>query len=99
MPAKIVKGLEVAKPKREELASRVSALKAKGVNPKLAVILASNDEASKVYAQSKQKVAEPLGIEYELIVKPETTTTAELIEQIDKLNADPKVHGILVELP
>ncbi|MDR2422737.1 MAG: bifunctional 5,10-methylenetetrahydrofolate dehydrogenase/5,10-methenyltetrahydrofolate cyclohydrolase [Deltaproteobacteria bacterium] len=99
MTAKIVKGLEVAKPMRAELAERVKALAAKGVTPKLAVILAGGDEASKVYAQSKQKVAEPLGIQFELTVKPDSVTTEELTALIDQLNKDPKVHGILVELP
>jgi methylenetetrahydrofolate dehydrogenase (NADP+)/methenyltetrahydrofolate cyclohydrolase len=99
MSAQIIKGLEVAKPKREELTQRIKTLAAKGVTPKLAVILAGGDEASKVYAQSKQKVAEPLGIQYELIVKPEPVTTEELTALIDKLNQDPKTHGILVELP
>ncbi|MDR2141845.1 MAG: bifunctional 5,10-methylenetetrahydrofolate dehydrogenase/5,10-methenyltetrahydrofolate cyclohydrolase [Deltaproteobacteria bacterium] len=99
MPAKLVKGLEVAKPLREELKKRVEAIKAKGVNPKLAVVLAGSNEASKVYAQSKEKVASPLGIEFELHIKPDNVTTDELTALIDKLNADPKVHGILVELP
>ncbi|MDR1870551.1 MAG: bifunctional 5,10-methylenetetrahydrofolate dehydrogenase/5,10-methenyltetrahydrofolate cyclohydrolase [Deltaproteobacteria bacterium] len=99
MAAKVVKGLEVAKPKREELAGKVKALVAKGVTPKLAVILAGSSEASKVYAQSKQKVAEPLGIQFELHIKPDNVSTDELTALIDQLNADPKVHGILVELP
>jgi methylenetetrahydrofolate dehydrogenase (NADP+)/methenyltetrahydrofolate cyclohydrolase len=99
MPAQVIKGLDVAKPKRVEIGEKVKALVAKGVNPKISVILAGSNEASKVYAQSKGKVAEPLGIQYELIVKPDDVTTKELTDLIDKLNADPKVHGILVELP
>jgi methylenetetrahydrofolate dehydrogenase (NADP+)/methenyltetrahydrofolate cyclohydrolase len=99
MSAQVIKGLEVAKPMRVELSDRVKALASKGVTPKLAVILAGGDEASKVYAQSKEKVAVPLGIQFELFVKPDTVSTDELTALIDQLNADPKVHGILVELP
>ncbi|MDR1578374.1 MAG: bifunctional 5,10-methylenetetrahydrofolate dehydrogenase/5,10-methenyltetrahydrofolate cyclohydrolase [Deltaproteobacteria bacterium] len=99
MTATVIKGLEVAKPKRVELTERVKALTAKGVIPKLAVVLAGSNEASKVYAQSKQKVADPLGIQFELFIKPDDVSTQELTALIDQLNADPKVHGILVELP
>ncbi|MDR1395074.1 MAG: bifunctional 5,10-methylenetetrahydrofolate dehydrogenase/5,10-methenyltetrahydrofolate cyclohydrolase [Deltaproteobacteria bacterium] len=99
MTAKIIKGLPIANALRDELIPKIEALKAKGVNPKLAVILAGGNEASRVYAQSKSKVAEKLGIEYQLYEKPDSVTNEELLKLIDELNADPKVHGILVELP
>ena len=62
MPAQIIKGLPVANAIREELIPKVKAFNEKGVTPKLAVILAGGDEASRVYAQSKVKVGDKLGI-------------------------------------
>jgi len=65
----------------------------------LAVVLVGDDEASRVYAQSKEKVGEKMGIKVELHVYPASTTEAEVLQLVDKLNADKNVHGILVELP
>jgi methylenetetrahydrofolate dehydrogenase (NADP+)/methenyltetrahydrofolate cyclohydrolase len=99
MPAQIIKGLPVANAIREELIPKVKALVEKGVQPKLAVILAGGDEASRVYAQAKEKVGDKLGIKVELHVRPDDVTQDALLALVDQLNADPKVHGILVELP
>ncbi len=79
--------------------AEVEQMKAKGVPPKLAVVLVGDDEASVVYARSKEKVRDKLGIIVELTVKPSTTSEADVLSLIDKLNADESVHGILVELP
>ncbi len=100
MPAEIIKGLPVATAMREEIAGQVKALNSqKGLQPKLAVVLVGDDEASRVYAQSKEKVGEKMGIKVELHVRPGTTSEAEVIKLVDELNADRQVHGILVELP
>ncbi len=100
MPAEIIKGLPVATAMREEIANQVKALQsAKGIQPKLAVVLVGDDEASRVYAQSKEKVGEKMGIKVDLHVRPSTATEAEIIKLVDGLNADQGVHGILVELP
>ncbi|MDR0622131.1 MAG: bifunctional 5,10-methylenetetrahydrofolate dehydrogenase/5,10-methenyltetrahydrofolate cyclohydrolase [Deltaproteobacteria bacterium] len=99
MTAQIIKGLPVANAIREELIPKVKELSAKGVLPKLAVILAGGDDASRVYAQSKEKVGDKLGIKVEIHVRPEEVKEDELLKLVDDLNADPKVHGILVELP
>jgi methylenetetrahydrofolate dehydrogenase (NADP+)/methenyltetrahydrofolate cyclohydrolase len=99
MPAQIIKGLPVANAIREELVPKVKAFVEKGVQPKLAVVLAGGDEASRVYAQSKEKVGDKLGIKVEIHVRPEDVTQDDLIKLVDSLNADPNVHGILVELP
>jgi methylenetetrahydrofolate dehydrogenase (NADP+)/methenyltetrahydrofolate cyclohydrolase len=99
MPAQIIKGLPVANAIREELIPKVKAFVEKGVQPKLAVILAGGDEASRVYAQAKEKVGDKLGIKVELHVRPEDVTQDALLALVDQLNSDPKVHGILVELP
>jgi len=99
MAAELIKGLPIAKQIREELGKKVEELKAKGINPKLSVLLVGDDEASVVYAQSKQKVGGNLGIEVELKVMPADTPEKEVLDTIAQWNADQKVHGILVELP
>ncbi len=99
MPAEIIKGLPVANAMREEVAAKAKEFIARGVQPKLAVILVGDDEASRVYAQSKEKVGEKMGIKVELHVLPAVTPEADVIKLIDQLNADKNVHGILVELP
>jgi methylenetetrahydrofolate dehydrogenase (NADP+)/methenyltetrahydrofolate cyclohydrolase len=97
MPAEIIKGLPVATAMREEITARVK--KMGGILPKLAVVLVGDDEASRVYAQSKEKVGEKMGIKVDLHVRPASTSEADVIKLVDQLNADKNVHGILVELP
>ena len=99
MPAELIKGMPIANKIREEIVVEVEQLKAKGVNPKLAVVLVGDDEASVVYARSKEKVGDKLGIQVDLTVKPGDTSEDEVLKLIDSLNADDNVHGILVELP
>ncbi len=84
---------------KESLKNKVKELNRKGVNPKLAVILANNEESSRIYVSKKRKLCEELGVleeEYEL---DETTTTQDVMQIIQKLNADENIHGILVQLP
>jgi methylenetetrahydrofolate dehydrogenase (NADP+)/methenyltetrahydrofolate cyclohydrolase len=99
MAAEMIKGLPIAKVIREEIVKKVDELKAKGVHPKLAVLLVGDDEASVVYAQSKEKVGAGLGIAVELKVMAADTSQDTVMEQVKGWNMDPGVHGILVELP
>ncbi len=99
MAAELIKGLPIAKIIREEITKNVEALKKKGVQPKLAVLLVGDDEASVVYAQSKQKVGANLGVEVDLQVMASDTSQDTVLQQIQGWNEDPGVHGILVELP
>lgn len=99
MTAELIKGMPLANTIRAEIADKVEEIKAKGVFPKLAVLLLGDDEASVVYARSKAKVGDKLGIEVDLTVKPASTSEEEVLKIIDALNADNSVHGILVELP
>ncbi len=100
MSAEIIKGLPVANAMREEITKQVATLKSeRGIQPKLAVVLVGDDDASRVYAQSKVKVGDKMGILVDLHVCPESTPEDDVIALIDKLNADKDVHGILVELP
>ncbi len=99
MPAEEIKGMPIANKIRAEIIDQVETLKAKGVRPKLAVLLVGDDEASVVYARSKEKVGDKLGVQVELAVKPASSTEEGILGIIDSLNADDNVHGILVELP
>ena len=95
----LINGKEVAQQVRAGLISQIQELKDRGVTPGLAVILVGKDPASQVYVGSKVKACAELGLRsfhYEL---PEETTQDELIALIHRLNADPEVHGILVQSP
>ena len=69
------------------------------MTPGLAVVIVGENPASQVYVRNKHKACEALGIYSEIIAMPETTTKEELIAKVDELNADAKIHGILVQLP
>ena len=95
----IIDGKELAKHIREELKEEVKELKNAEIHPKLAVIMVGDDPASKVYVRNKSRACEYLGIEYEEYLLPAKTTREELLELIEKLNNDERVHGILVQSP
>jgi methylenetetrahydrofolate dehydrogenase (NADP+)/methenyltetrahydrofolate cyclohydrolase len=97
--AKLIDGKAIAAEIREEVKAEAMALREKGIVPKLAVILVGDDPASVVYANSKKKAAEKVGIDFELFNMAGTTPEAEVIALIEKLNNDKSVHGIMVELP
>lgn len=97
--AKLLNGKEVAKAVKEEIKMEVAEWKTAGVNPKLAVILVGEDPASVVYAKSKEKVTESLGIGFELFILPADVPETGVLELIAKLNEDENTHGIMIELP
>ncbi|WP_223591469.1 bifunctional methylenetetrahydrofolate dehydrogenase/methenyltetrahydrofolate cyclohydrolase FolD [Neobacillus bataviensis] len=99
MTAEIINGKEIAAKKRLEIAEEVQKLKSEGVTPGLSVILVGNNDASKTYVKSKQKTCEELGMYSLLITMPEEVSEEELLAKIIELNADPSIHGILVQLP
>jgi len=100
MTARIIDGKAVARKLRGEYAQRVALLKAqRGVTPGIAVILVGDNPASQVYVRNKVTACGEAGIHSELYNLPAATEEAELMARIDALNADPKVHGILVQLP
>ncbi len=99
MSAKIIKGMPIAEEIRKEIIQESENLKAKGIEPKLAVILVGGDPASVWYAKSKIKVGDKVGVKVELTEMPEDTKEEDLIKFIENLNNDKNVHGILVELP
>lgn len=99
MSAKIIDGKAIAARICEELKAKVADLTAAGKQPGLAVIIVGNDPASRVYVNNKKKKCAELGIYSEEHALPESATEAELLGLIDHLNRDPKIHGILVQLP
>ncbi len=99
MPAQILDGKAMSAALRAEIAQRVAALKEKGVTPGLAVILVGDDPASQIYVRNKGIGCEQTGMYSETIRMPEATTQQELEDEIRRLNADPAIHGILVQLP
>ncbi len=100
MSAKILSGTETAKAIRQELAQEVAELKAKhNVVPGLVTILVGEDPASQSYVTAKNKTAKELGIYSEQISLPAATNEAELLALVNKCNQDPKINGILVQLP
>jgi methylenetetrahydrofolate dehydrogenase (NADP+)/methenyltetrahydrofolate cyclohydrolase len=100
MTAQLIKGAEVAAQIREELKKEIADLKAKhNVVPGLVTVLVGADPASQVYVGAKEKTSKELGIYSERYDLPEKTSQEELLKLIDKLNKDPKIHGILVQLP
>ena len=99
MSATIIDGKAIAAQVRGEVAEKVSALKAKGITPCLAVILVGENPASVSYVTGKQKALAEVGMADRSLHLPESTTEEELLKIIDDLNKDTAVHGILVQLP
>jgi len=97
--AQLLDGKAVAKVLKAEVSEEIKQWKEKGVQPKLAVILVGDDPASVVYARSKQKVSEGMGMAFELFTMPGDTSEADILAKIDVLNNDKDVHGIMIELP
>ncbi|GMT47602.1 MAG: bifunctional protein FolD [bacterium] len=99
MAATIIDGKKVAADIKLELKKEVEELKSKGVNPALSVVLVGENPASKKYVANKEKTCEALGIKSVAYKLPESATQEELLKLVDDLNANPDIHGILVQLP
>lgn len=99
MLAKIIDGKSLAASVRAAQKKAIGALAARGVRPGLAAILAGNDPASRVYVRNKARACEETGVRSEVHAFADDVSEAELLERVAHLNADPRVHGILVQLP
>jgi methylenetetrahydrofolate dehydrogenase (NADP+) / methenyltetrahydrofolate cyclohydrolase len=99
LPGELIDGIAIARQVREDVAREAAALVAAGTKPGLAVVLVGEDPASAVYVRSKGKATEEAGMHGVTIVLPAETTQAELLKVVDGLNADPDIHGILVQSP
>ncbi len=97
--ANLIDGRLIAAQIQAELTQRIAALKSRGIHPGLAFVRVGEDPASKVYVGRKEKACAELGIVSETHVLAEKTSEAELLALLAKLNADARVHGILVQAP
>ena len=99
MGAHIVDGKSLSLDIQREVAIEVSALKERGVEPQLAVVIAGDDPASHVYVRNKERACERCGILSTRVDMPATSTLEEIVEVVELLNSDPSIHGILVQSP
>lgn len=99
MTARILDGAAIAKEIREEIAREVSALAERGITPGLAVVIVGDDPASQIYVKSKGQACHEVGMLSETVRLAADTTEAELLAVVDRLNADPKIHGFITQLP
>ena len=97
--ARLIDGVALAKLIRAEVAADVTDLRGRGITPGLTVVLVGDDPASAVYVGAKEKASREAGMSGETIRLPAITTEAQLLALVDQLNADPTVHGILVQMP
>ncbi len=99
MTARIIDGKAIAAEIRAEVAERVRVLARRGAPPGLAAVLVGDDQASRVYVAAKQKDCAEVGISSERVELPAETSQERLLEEIGRLNADPAISGIIVQLP
>lgn len=99
MTAQLIDGNALSRQLRADVSARVTALKAKGITPGLAVILVGDNQASQVYVRNKVKACEDTGMHSVLERWPATLSEAALLARVDALNHDATIHGILVQLP
>ena len=99
MSARVLDGARIAREIRDEVAREVAGLVARGVQPGLAVVIVGEDPASQVYVKSKGEACREAGMHSETVRLPAATSEVELLATVDRLNADPKIHGFLIQLP
>ena len=99
MTAQLIDGNALSRQLRADVASRVNALKARGITPGLAVVLVGDNAASQVYVRNKVKACEDTGMYSLLETWPADMSEADLLARVDALNNDSRIHGILVQLP
>jgi methylenetetrahydrofolate dehydrogenase (NADP+)/methenyltetrahydrofolate cyclohydrolase len=97
--AKLIDGTAIGRAMRAELGAEIAALKGRGVIPGLAAVLVGENPASATYVRMKGKACDEAGLYHETIDRPADLSEADLLGLVDRLNADPKIHGILVQLP
>lgn len=99
MVAKVIDGVAIAKEVRVGIAARAAALVSRGIHPALAVIIVGDNPASEIYVRNKVRACGDAGIRSEVIRFPADVTERQLLDCINRLNADSETHGILVQLP
>ena len=99
MSARIIDGVAIGKEIRAEVAAEVAKLATRGIKPGLAVVLVGENPASQVYVRAKGRACEEAGMKSVTITLPAETSEAEVLASVDRLNEDPTIHGMLVQLP
>ena len=99
MSAQIIDGKSISEQLRQQLKDEVAQLIERGMKPCLAVIIVGEDPASKVYVRNKERACKQLGMDSIMLRMPEETTMDELLGEVRRMNSDPAVNGILVQLP
>ena len=99
MTARLIDGKGIAAGLRAESAIRVQRLREMGITPGLAVVIVGDNAASQVYVRNKARACEAVGMHSEVHALAATTSQAQLVAQLRRLNADPRIDGILVQLP
>jgi len=99
MPAQIIEGEAVAAKVTEKLKKEVVELKSKGVSPKLVAVMATDNKGAQIYAKSQARTCASIGIEYTLSELAPTSAEADLVAQVQRLNADKSVSGIIIQMP
>ena len=99
LPAKLIDGNAIGAEMRKELGTEIAALRKRGVTPGLAVVLVGDNPASQVYVRMKGKACDDAGLYHETINLSKETSEGELMSLLERLNANPQIHGILVQLP
>ena len=99
MPANLLKGKVISRSIRDTIRGAVGELADQGQRPGLAVVLVGDDPASAIYVRKKAQACDKLGLHSVVRILPESTSEGDLLALIDQLNADPAIHGILVQLP
>lgn len=99
MTAQLINGKEIAEELRQEMKEEIILLKEKGIVPHLTVILIGNNPASHSYVNGKEKASHQIGMSSEIIRMDESVSEETLLNEIERLNNEPEVHGILVQLP
>jgi methylenetetrahydrofolate dehydrogenase (NADP+) / methenyltetrahydrofolate cyclohydrolase len=99
MTARVLDGAPIANAIRAEVAEQVKRYRERGQQPGLAVVIVGENPASQAYVKAKGKACEEAGMHSETVRLPQETSEAELLAVVDRLNADPRIHGFLVQLP
>jgi methylenetetrahydrofolate dehydrogenase (NADP+)/methenyltetrahydrofolate cyclohydrolase len=99
VPARLIDGVAIGDTMRAELADEITMLKDRGTTPGLAAVLVGDNPASQTYVRMKGRACDDAGLHHETVQLPKETDESELLKLIGRLNADAKIHGILVQLP
>jgi methylenetetrahydrofolate dehydrogenase (NADP+)/methenyltetrahydrofolate cyclohydrolase len=97
--ANLIDGTAIGRAMRAELGAEIAALKQRGMTPGLAAVLVGENPASATYVRMKGKACDEAGLYHETLSRPADMSEADLLALVDRLNADPRIHGILVQLP